>query len=352
MSARFAARLLRWYDQHGRKDLPWQHPRTPYRVWVSEVMLQQTQVATVIGYFERFIARFPDVHALASAPLDDVLALWAGLGYYSRARNLHRAAQQCVREFAGELPRAVDDLARLPGIGASTAAAIAAQAHGTRAAILDGNVKRVLARHAGVRGAIDARDTVQTLWAHANARLPRTRMADYTQAIMDLGATVCTRSKPECARCPVRGDCVALRDDLIAVLPERKHARAVPVRHAQWLVIHDAQGRLLLERRPERGIWGGLWSLPECDTHTDARQHARKQYSVRASPAAAMREVKHRFTHFELRATPVRLAAVAKPATLLENMRWIGARQSESLGLPKPVRALLNEFWEHAPWRE
>jgi A/G-specific adenine glycosylase len=351
VSARFAARLLRWYDQHGRHDLPWQHPRTPYRVWVSEVMLQQTQVATVMGYFTRFVARFPDVRALAAAPLDDVLALWAGLGYYSRARNLHRAAQVCVDRHTGELPMGVDELAALPGIGASTAAAIAAQAYGTRAAILDGNVKRVLARHAGVRGAIDARDTLDALWRTAHARLPRTRLADYTQAMMDLGATLCTRVKPRCADCPVRNDCVALREDLVAALPQRKRARAVPKRRHQWLIVHDARGRVLLERRPERGIWGGLWSLPECAHDADVRGQAKTAFGMRVGVPRALPPVRHRFTHFELTATPCLVRVVAKPARLPENMRWTAARDVAELGLPKPVRALLEQLWETAAWR-
>ncbi len=338
----FAERLLAWHDVHGRKDLPWQHPRTPYRVWVSEVMLQQTQVATVVGYFDRFVARFPDVAALAAAPLDDVLAAWTGLGYYSRARNLQRAAQACVERHGGELPREFDSLHALPGIGRSTAAAILSQAHDEPHAILDGNVKRVLARHAGVDGEIEATTTLARLWDEAQARVPATRCADYTQAIMDLGATLCART-PRCGDCPVASDCVALRDGRTRELPRRRARRAVPERSTVMLVLRDGDDRVLLERRPATGIWGGLWSLPECASETDAGAHAQRLAGTNEA-LEALPPFTHQFTHFRLQVTP--LAARAHGAAVRDDeRRWLARDDVAALGLPTPVRKLLDRYW-------
>ncbi|MGH8446294.1 MAG: A/G-specific adenine glycosylase, partial [Solimonas sp.] len=252
----FAERLLAWFDVHGRHDLPWQHPRTPYRVWLSEIMLQQTQVATVIPYFARFLERFPDLRNLAAAPQDDVLALWAGLGYYARARNLHRCAQALVAEHGGEFPRNIEAVAELPGIGRSTAGAILAQAHGDRHAILDGNVRRVLARHAAIPGWPGQPTVQKQLWREAEARLPHERLADYTQALMDLGASVCTSRNPKCLLCPLAGDCQARIAGTVAQYPGAKPSRERPTREATLLLVEDAQGRLLLERRPPTGLWG------------------------------------------------------------------------------------------------
>ena len=246
MTPTLSSRLLSWYDQHGRKDLPWQHPRDAYRVWLSEVMLQQTQVATVIGYFERFVHALPSLPDLAAAEEDTVLALWSGLGYYRRARFLHRAAQICVEQHGGELPRDFAALSALPGIGRSTAGAILAQAHGLRFAILDGNVKRVLTRYHGIHGHPGESAVEKQLWQHAQTHTPDTRVADYTQAIMDLGATLCVRSRPRCETCPLAGDCIAHRDDLTAQLPSRKPAKPTPTRATMMLILRDNQGRVLL----------------------------------------------------------------------------------------------------------
>jgi len=340
----FAARLLAFHETHGRKDLPWQHPRTPYRVWVSEVMLQQTQVATVVGYFEKFVAAFPSVAALAAAHEDSVLALWSGLGYYSRARNLHRAARVVVERHDGELPRDIEALVALPGIGRSTAAAILSQAHDSPHAILDGNVKRVLARHAGIAGEIESSATLAALWHEAEARLPRANCADYTQAIMDLGATVCVR-KPQCARCPVASDCVALRDGRTAELPQRRQRRAVPERSTVMLVLRDRDDRVLLERRPGTGIWGGLWSLPECAAAADAHAHAgrlaRAPGAFEALPAFA-----HQFTHFRLHVTPLAARAEHDDSVHDDARRWLARDDVETLGLPTPVKQLLHRVWE------
>ncbi|RMF13376.1 MAG: A/G-specific adenine glycosylase, partial [Gammaproteobacteria bacterium] len=258
----FAHSVLQWFDRHGRHDLPWQHPRTPYRVWVSEIMLQQTQVATVIPYFERFMTAFPTLEALADATEDEVLALWAGLGYYARGRNLRRAAVQLVEEGRRTLPDTLDGLMALPGIGRSTAGAILSMGFGIRAPILDGNVKRVLCRHEAIEGWPGERRVEQQLWELSESLTPRDRVDDYTQAIMDLGATVCTRSRPACDLCPLRATCQARQKGLETVLPHPRPRRTLPERHATALILLDAEGRCLMEKRPSPGIWGGLWCPP------------------------------------------------------------------------------------------
>lgn len=344
----FARRLLRWYDRHGRHDLPWQHPRTPYRVWVSEVMLQQTQVATVIPYFERFVAALPDIAALAAAPEDRVLALWSGLGYYRRARHLHAAARQCLALHGGELPRDFESLAALPGIGRSTASAILAQAHGQRRAILDGNVKRVLGRYHGVRGWPGERAVEQTLWSHAELHTPETRIADYTQAIMDLGATVCTRARPRCGECPQAKDCIARRDGLTTAIPAPRPARALPERRRVFVILRDGRGRVLLQRRPPQGVWPGLWSVPEADNDLDAHALASRLAAIDRGAAAALPEIRHAFTHFKLRATPLEWRGVrAHPAIADEPaLRWYSRAELADLGIPAPVRKVLTSWPE------
>ena len=348
----FAGALLAWFDVHGRHDLPWQHPRTPYRVWLSEVMLQQTQVRTVIPYFERFIDALPSLDALAAAPLDRVLALWSGLGYYSRARNLHKAATICVAEHGGDLPRDIEALAALPGIGRSTAAAILAQAHGSRHAILDGNVRRVLARWHGVRGWPGATTVQRTLWSHAEAHTPSDRVADYTQAIMDLGATVCVRSRPHCMRCPVASGCVALREGATAELPEPKPARERPTRETTMLIVRDDAGRVLLERRPPVGIWARLWSLPESADAKSAADLLRDRYSVRAKSSQALGTFVHSFTHYHLRVTPLVVAGSQADHVADDERAWVSRDELDELGLPAPVRKLLNTVFEEDRWRE
>lgn len=350
----FAARLLAWFDAHGRHDLPWQHPRTPYRVWVSEVMLQQTQVQTVIGYFERFLARFPDLQALANAPEDDVLALWSGLGYYSRARNLHRAAKACVARHGGALPADIDALSDLPGIGRSTAAAILAQAHDQRHAILDGNVKRVLARLTGETEWPGKSAVERRLWTEAEARLPDARLADYTQALMDFGATHCTARKPRCADCPMRNECRALANDAVARIPARKPSKPTPTRRLHLLVIRDGTGRVLLERRMAKGVWQGLWSVPEAADH-DAAASLRDKFG--AHGGIALPAFTHAFSHYRLEAVPM-LHEVREPATATASRsddtssridadgyrRWVARADYDSLGLPRPIRTLLESL--------
>ncbi len=308
----FAARLLAWWDMHGRKDLPWQSQRTAYRVWVSEIMLQQTQVATVIGYFQRFTARFPDVESLAAASQDEVLHHWAGLGYYARGRNLHRAAQTICAQFNGELPPTPAELAALPGIGRSTANAIDALARDGRSPILDGNVKRVLARWGGINGWPGNSEVESRLWQISADVLPEARLADYTQAIMDLGATLCTRSKPDCTNCPLNTDCVAARTDQTTTLPTPRPKRDLPEREiSMWVVV--CEGATLLQLRPPSGIWGGLWGFPESATVPAQAIHDRQTAVLEQlglaraiqEPPTPLPTFTHAFTHFRLRIEPL-----------------------------------------------
>ncbi|HET8818280.1 MAG TPA: A/G-specific adenine glycosylase [Xanthomonadaceae bacterium] len=352
MTDTVAARLLHWFDRDGRHDLPWQHPRTPYRVWLSEVMLQQTQVQVVVPYFERFVAAFPTLASLSAAPLDDVLAQWSGLGYYARARNLHAAARRCVERHGGDLPRDHAALVALPGIGRSTAGAILAQAWGERAAILDGNVKRVLARLHGVDGWPGTPAVEKRLWALAEAQLPETRLADYTQAQMDFGATLCTRHDPACVLCPLQDRCVALRDGRVAELPTPKPGKPLPERQSIVLWMEDALGRVLLQRRPPTGIWAALWSLPEADDHAQARAWFEGSVGADADFDAAepAPPVAHGFTHFRLQLHPLRWRSLAPRDRVGDNdhnatgeTRWVPRDALGTLGIPAPIRRLIEQ---------
>lgn len=339
----FARRLLHWYDRHGRHDLPWQHARTPYRVWVSEVMLQQTQVATVIPYFERFVKALPDVAALAAAPEDQVMALWSGLGYYRRARHLQAAAQACMANHGGDLPHGFEALAALPGLGRSTAAAILAQSHGQHHAILDGNAKRVLARFHGVPGWPGERAVEQALWAHAETHTPATRVADYTQAIMDLGATVCTRGNPRCMECPQSRGCIAHRDNLTDRIPAPRAPRALPEKHIVFVVLRDENDCVLLQRRPPQGVWPRLWSLPEASDANAAGMLAARFANLDSATAATLPGVRHAFTHFRLRASPLEWRGVRANARLADDpdSRWCSPGEIATLGIPAPIRKML-----------
>ncbi len=322
----FVRRLLAWWDAHGRKDLPWQRERTPYRVWIAEIMLQQTQVATVVPYFERFIGRFPDVDALARADIDEVLHLWSGLGYYARARNLHRAAGIVARDHGGSVPDDVEAARTLPGIGRSTAAAIVAQSYGRHAAILDGNVKRVLARRHRVVGAVSSAATLGELWRLAESHTPTERVADYTQAIMDLGATVCRRTRPRCGQCPVRADCRGLAAGDPERYPEPAPRGRRRLERSRFFVLVDPDGACLVERRPPRGIWGGLWSPPEGSADKtvagfldEAGIDVHLVDQVRAAGS-----FRHGFTHYDLDIEPVYVRLKARPAVVRERPgRWI-----------------------------
>lgn len=340
--AALAPALIAWHAHAGRHDLPWQQQISAYRVWVSEVMLQQTQVATVIPYFERFMAQFPDIATLARAPLDAVLHLWSGLGYYSRARNLHRAAQRVVAEFAGELPTALETLQSLPGIGRSTAGAILALTYGKPWPILDGNVRRVLARYFALHGAPGVAAIERQFWALAEACTPQREIAVYTQAIMDLGATVCVRRQPLCILCPLQGDCAAHLTGQEHMLPTPRARAARPVRQVIMLLARRSDGAVLLERRPEQGIWGGLWCLPEFQSDEDARAFGAQRLLHSAFESGFRATVRHAFTHFELEISPLiaqceGFAGVRDSPSSL----WFDPAHPADVGLPAPVSALL-----------
>lgn len=345
----FAPRLLEWFDVHGRHDLPWQHPRTPYRVWLSEIMLQQTRVSVVVPFFERFVAALPDVAALAAAPLDDVLGLWSGLGYYARARNLHAAARACVERHGGDLPRDFDALLSLPGIGRSTAGAILAQAWGERFPILDGNVRRVLARYHGVEGWPGRTAVERELWRLAASHLPAKRLADYTQAQMDLGATICSRHAPACGACPLADDCSALRHGRTAELPTPRPGRPLPSRRALLLVLRDADGRVLLQRRPPTGVWAQLWSLPQAEDDDEARRWFARHVQGEFARGERLDAIAHAFSHYRLDMHPLRWRKVAAAPAVGDNgdLRWASRDALAALGIPAPVRTLLQAQFEH-----
>ena len=341
----FPQRLLAWFDDHGRKDLPWQHDPTPYRVWVSEIMLQQTQVATVIDYYHRFMQRFPDVASLARAPIDDVLHLWSGLGYYARGRNLHHSARIIVAEHAGVFPTTLEAVMELPGIGRSTAAAILALAHDQHHAILDGNVKRVLCRFAALDGWPGKTATQQRLWQLAEAYTPQERIGAYTQAIMDLGAGVCRRGRPDCSACPLSEHCRAHALGQERDFPQSRPRKTLPVRTTQMLLLQDNAGQILLQRRPPTGIWGGLWSLPERpDDGVPAERWVRQRFG--GTLVGTGTPLRHTFSHFHLDITPV-LARVKDPApAVLDGDATVWYKQGESgrYGLPAPVARLLERL--------
>lgn len=339
--SQLARRLLPWFESRGRRNLPWQQDPTPYRVWISEVMLQQTRVETVIPYFARFITRFPDVATLATARQDEVLALWSGLGYYARGRNLQRAAQEVVSRHGGRLPETLDEMMALPGIGRSTAGAILALARGQRHAILDGNVKRVLARVFLVREPPTAAAASAQLWRLAERCTPAARVAEYTQAIMDLGATVCTRARPACTRCPLQRGCGALAQGLVDELPARR-MRAPRRRERMHMVFVVRGDRVLLQRRPSRGIWGGLWSPPEFPDADAARAWCRSMIGARRPGPRRLGIVQHSFTHFDLDIEPWVLE-LRGPAPRMGglSLKWQALRSPRSIGLPAPVARLM-----------
>lgn len=342
---RFSERLLAWWDRHGRKDLPWQHEPTPYRVWVSEIMLQQTQVGTVIPYYQRFMQRFPDVVTLADAPADEVLRHWSGLGYYARARNLHRAAQLIRDVFHGELPRDHATLVELPGIGRSTAGAILALSLGQHHPILDGNVKRVLTRYHGIEGWPGVKQVETLLWDVAARHTPARRSDDYTQAIMDLGATLCTRGRPACERCPVGADCVARAEGRVAFIPTAKPRRVLPVRSTQMLLLRKA-GAVLLMKRPPAGIWGGLWSLPECPAQTDVTAWCREQLRCEVADPTHWTPLRHTFSHFHLDIQPVLARYTSDVAGVMDEAGtvWYNLDAPPPGGLAAPVQQLLTQL--------
>lgn len=341
----FAQRVLDWFQREGRHDLPWQQDPGPYPVWVSEIMLQQTQVATVIPYYERFMRRFPDVRALAAAPLDDVLHHWSGLGYYARARNLYKTAGIVSDLYAGRFPDTTDGLQALPGIGRSTAGAILSLGLGQSAAILDGNVKRVLARHFAVDGWPGQAAVLKRLWTLSEELTPRSASGAYNQAMMDLGATVCTRAKPACGRCPVSDSCRARALDRIRDLPGRKPARRLPEKGVRMLLVRDPEGAILLERRPPSGIWGGLWGLPEIPADADPQAWCRDSLGHAGETVATLPVRRHTFSHFHLDIEPVEILLKRPGYAIMEGDRhlWYNVDQPENVGLAAPVVRLLQE---------
>ncbi len=342
----FAPRLLAWFREHGRHNLPWQINPTPYRVWISEVMLQQTQVATVIPYYARFMARFPDIDALAAAPLDEVLHLWTGLGYYARARNLSACAKVLAAQHRGVFPQRIDEVVALPGIGRSTAGAILALSCGQRHAILDGNAKRVMARVFGIAGDPNSNTVLAALWSQADACTPRREAAAYTQGIMDLGATVCTRARPACTRCPMNTHCVAALQGRQRELPGKKLQRSRPSREATLLIAQTGGPgctAILVERRPVSGLWGGLWSPPQFANDSDALAWCAREFGD--ADAQALAPIEHAFTHFDLRLKPLLVRGRQQLEVLDgDNRLWYRLDAPPRVGLPQPIRQLFERL--------
>jgi A/G-specific adenine glycosylase len=340
-----APALLRWWDLHGRKDLAWQRDPSPYRIWVSEVMLQQTQVATVERYYDRFMQSYPTVSALAEADLDQVLHLWSGLGYYARARNLYRAAGIIRDQFGGQLPADIDALQSLPGIGRSTAGAILALAHDQSQPILDGNVRRVLARLYLVEGWPGSPAVSRELWQRSEECLPTARAGNYTQAIMDLGASVCTRRKPSCPECPLADQCLALRSDAVEAIPASRPKRDRPKRDVVLVMILQ-QGNVLLQKRPDSGVWGGLWCFPEAQRVGDVAEWCENEVGVAPDRVEVRSKVHHAFTHFDLAMTPVEAHIRRAPGKVNEDGRWLwyDLRTPAAVGLAAPVARLLESL--------
>ncbi len=338
----FQQAVLDWYDQHGRKTLPWQQDISPYRVWVSEIMLQQTQVATVIPYFDRFMEALPTVKDLAAAPEDEVLHLWTGLGYYSRARNLHHAAQQVMTDFDGEFPDSVDALSTLKGVGRSTAGAIRSIAFEQPAAILDGNVKRVLARYAAIEGWPGKSAVLKELWSAAEELAPDYRCRDYSQAMMDLGATLCTAKSPACDRCPLADDCLARAAGKQLEFPGRKPRKPLPVRTTLMLIATNEQGEVLLEKRPDSGIWGGLWSFPEFADSDAALEFCERELGTQQG-SESLPGFRHTFSHYHLEITPLLVHLHETREHVMEGdaRLWYNMRKPAVLGIPKPASKLL-----------
>ena len=342
----FQHAVLAWYDQCGRRDLPWQQDINPYRVWVSEIMLQQTQVATVIPYYRRFMQHLPTLETLAAAPQDEILHLWTGLGYYSRAHNLKKAATVVTAEHGGVFPTTTETLIRLPGIGRSTAGAIIAIAHQRHAPILDGNVKRVLARFHAVEGWPGKRSVLQLLWCHAERYTPEHRVRDYTQAMMDLGSTVCTRSKPDCPSCPLTLNCSANRSGKTALFPGKKPRKTLPVRAAQFLIIENQHREVLLHKRPPSGIWSGLWIFPELGSGDDAAAFCRRQLLGQPLQLTNWPTLRHTFSHYHLDMQPVHIRVATGATHIMEpaGALWYKPSQPQSIGMAAPVQKLLRQL--------
>lgn len=346
---RFRARILDWYERHGRHDLPWKRPASPYRVWVSEIMLQQTRVSVVVPYFQRFMEQFPDVAALAAAPRDAVLAQWSGLGYYARARNLHEAARRIMDRHGGAMPATRAEWEALPGVGRSTAAAILSLSMDQPHAILDGNVKRVLARYGAIPGWPGRTAVERELWGLSEALTPGQRCADYNQAMMDLGATVCTRTAPACLLCPVNEDCRARAAGEQEAYPSPKPSRRLPVRRTRMLLLESERG-VLLEKRPPTGIWGGLWSLPEMPAERDPAEHCREELGLAVDSSEFWPSFRHTFSHYHLEIEPVRARVRGDADAVMTGSEsiWYNERSSLGRGVAAPVSRLLQQWQQGA----
>lgn len=340
----FSARIVTWQKLHGRHDLPWQNTRDPYAIWISEIMLQQTQVSAVIGYYQKFMQRFSDIASLAAAEEDEVLQYWSGLGYYSRARNLHAAAQAIMQTHGGLFPQDIEAVMALPGIGRSTASAITAFAFGQRRAILDGNVKRVLARYFGIEGWPGLPVIERRMWQLAEALLPQGDIEAYTQGLMDLGATLCTRSKPACGQCPLQVGCVAREAGKTQLLPSPRPRKPLPQRDTVMLLLMQGN-QVLLEKRPAPGIWGGLWSFPEITPQENAQQAAHLRFGLDVDVLPALPPLVHTFTHFTLTIIPQPLSVRHYPQRALEpGWLWLDIEDAAGAALPAPVKKLLQRI--------
>ncbi len=338
-----ADRLIRWHKRHGRHDLPWQNTTDPYRVWLSEIMLQQTQVATVIPYYQRFLDRFPQFADLAAAPVEDVMELWSGLGYYARARNLHAAARTVMNQHGGRFPHDPEAIALLPGIGRSTANSIATFCFDAHAPILDGNVKRVLCRAFGIEGFPGSGAVEKRLWSLAEELMPTRHCATHNQAQMDLGASVCTRTKPRCETCPLADICIARATGRTAQLPEARPRKSIPQREATLLVLLDGK-RVLLETRPPAGIWGGLLSLPELPAGEDAKEWGERRFACKAIAVSPAPTLDHAFSHFRLHIVPLLLLVEPVSAAMEPGLRWLDLADTPNAALPAPIRRILDNI--------
>jgi A/G-specific adenine glycosylase len=345
---RFSRKLLAWYQQHGRHELPWQKRPTPYRVWISEIMLQQTQVTTVIPYFQRFVRSFPNLKSLALADADQVLAHWSGLGYYARARNIHKTAKIIYHHCHGRFPRELDALIKLPGIGKSTAGAIASFAMNQPTAILDGNVKRVITRYYAIEGWPGKTEVNRQLWQTVEKVTPKKNTQAYNQAIMDLGSIICTRTKPQCPACPISSGCQAYLQQRTADFPYRKKAKARPTKPVYALLLRRDDGAFLLEKRPPVGIWGGLWAFPECAIDDSIEDHCQHHYALQILSNTPWDVISHQFSHFQLEIHPLLLNVHSKKRQVMDSDRYIWYKLSDSTpgGIPTPVRKLFNKLEE------
>lgn len=342
-SVEFQKAVLTWFAKHGRKNLPWQKNISAYRVWISEIMLQQTQVKTVIPYFERFMSRFPTIENLAKAPQDEVLHYWTGLGYYARARNLHAAAQKIMSEFNGVFPDNILDMMTLPGIGRSTAGAISSIAFNYAQPILDGNVKRVLTRFAAIEGYPAETKVAAQLWQLASDYTPEKNVAAYTQAMMDLGATICTRTKPKCAECPLQKNCIAHQQGHETAYPQRKPRKQLPVKTTIMLLVQNAVGKILLAKQPPTGIWGGLWILPQCSTQKDIKTWCATQ-GFTISQQTLLSAFRHTFSHYHLDIQPIKISVTENVHYVREDNRHLWYNGKQQVGLAAPIKSLLEKF--------